>query len=299
MKKIISKRVVKYKFINYKFEKYITKYLFRKFRNFNLDRGQPLAIFAHDYIGVKTSIFGNYEKEEIADLLHFTNSIGIKLSEGTTIDIGGNIGIHAIEFSKISKKVLSFEPNPRVYEILKINTKNLNNIEIFNYGCGKKNETLNLQETFKNLGASSAAFKVRYLDNTVKIQIKPLDEIFDNLSSVNLIKIDVEGMEADVVRGAEKVITKFLPVICFEQHEIDFLSKFHETETIDFLRSIGYKIFVIHQKSIKNPILKKINDIKQLIFGIIDEREVIETKKLNKKFYSMIFAVHSSAALKL
>ena len=282
------------KFIKYRFEKYITKYLFRKAEDFNLKRGQPIVVFANDLIGVKINIFGQYEKEEIEDLLFFMTSNGIDLSEATAIDIGANIGNHSLVFSKISKKTLCFEPSPRIFDVLKINTKNINNIEIFNYGCGKNNETVNFYENFKNLGASSALQLFKYIDNIIKIQVKPLDEIIDTLSNIGLIKIDIEGMEADALKGAEKVITKFRPLICFEQHPEDFLIKFRETEAIDFLRSKGYKIFICQEKSPKNYISQKVLNFKKLMLGINNEREIAESKKIPKKYYNMIFALHSS-----
>ena len=61
------------------------------------------------------------------------------------------------------------------------------------------NQVLKLQENYKNIGSSTAKFKIE-TDNSVEIEIKPLDEFLDKISKLALIKIDVEGMETDVLK---------------------------------------------------------------------------------------------------
>ena len=61
------------------------------------------------------------------------------------VDIGANIGNHSIAFSKISKKVYSFEAHPRTFEILKFNTDKYKNIKIFNIGISNKKGSLFLK----------------------------------------------------------------------------------------------------------------------------------------------------------
>ena len=65
-----------------------------------------------------------------------------RLDKGVILDIGANIGNHTLAFSKISKKVYAFEPNIFVFELLKINTKRLKNVEIFNFGASDRNQSI-------------------------------------------------------------------------------------------------------------------------------------------------------------
>ena len=109
-----------------------------------------------------------------------------------------------------------------------------------------------------------------------------------------LLKIDVEGMEIDVLRGAEKIITKFYPLICFEQHKTDFLDCFNETEVIDWLRKKDYKIYAIYKPTRKNIIVRRLKNLMQMIIGFKDSREIIEYKKLPRGDYDMVYAIHSS-----
>ena len=61
---------------------------------------------------------------------------------------------------------------------------------------------------------------------------------------ISLIKIDVEGMEYDVLLGAKNIISKNKPIICFEQNKKEFDNNCNETNSIDLLRENGYKILV-------------------------------------------------------
>ena len=217
----------------------------------------------------------------------------IDVSDSTAIDIGSNIGNHAIEFAKYFKKVICYEPNPRAYDLLATNTKHLKNVEVFNWGIGSKEEFLQLQENINNIGGSSAKYQIDE-KNIVNIEIKPLDNDFESLKKVMLLKIDVEGMEIDVLRGAEKIITKFYPLICFEQHKTDFLNCFNETEVIDWLRKKDYKIYAIYEPKRKNIIVRRLKNIMQMIAGFKDSREIIEYKNLPRGNYDMVYAIHSS-----
>ena len=296
MKNILSQRVVKEKFFKRLKDKLIEKELIERASTFNQERRIPMAVFGNDYIGLNINIHGLYEKEYIADLYQLMITIGVDLSNSTAIDIGANIGNHTIEFSKYFNKVLCFEPNPRTFDILQANTKNINNIDAFSWGCGIDRKILKMKENYSNMGASSAKFEIE-ADNLVEIEIKPLDEFLDKLSKVALIKIDVEGMEVEALKGAENLINKFNPIICFEQNEWEFTEKFIETEAIDWLRAKGYRMYAnftpIMPKR-KNIILRRLNNIKQLLFGITEKRKIVEFEKFPKGIYHMFYAIHSS-----
>ena len=293
MSNFISKRTVKESYIKGFIDRRLKKELHKRAVSFNQERQQPIAVFANDQIGSLIFLHGLYEKEDIADLHNLLLTIGINISESTAIDIGANIGNHSIYFSKYFKKVLCFEPNSRCFDILSANTKNIENIHLFDWGCGSNHKTMELQEDFNNIGRSSAKIdiKSKYIQ---QIKIKPLDELLDSLENVSLIKIDVEGMEIESLRGARSIIDKFKPVICFEQHKTEFSDDFSETEVIDWLRQNDYRIFTLSQPKSRSKIYQRVHNLKQLLFGVIDERKIYEFKKLPKGNYSMIYAIHAS-----
>lgn len=296
MNKPIYQRTVKESFFKHLVNTLISKELKKRAAAHNLKRGMPIAVFGNDWIGININIHGLFEKEYIVDLNQLLITIGADLSGSTAIDIGANIGNHSIEFSKVFNKVLCFEPNPRTFDILQANTKNINNIDTFNWGCGLNAGLLKLNEDFNNIGGSSAKISIEG-NNCIDISIKPLDRIFDTLSKVGLIKIDVEGMEIEALKGAEKVILEFKPLICFEQHEQEFKEQFYETEVVDWLRSRGYRIYAHSNQKRKNIFFRRLNNIRQLVFGVVQNRKIVQFEKLPKGTYPMIYAIHSSVKI--
>ena len=114
---------------------------------------------------------------------------------------------------------------------------------------------------------------------------------------ISLIKIDVEGMEYDVLLGAKNIISKNKPIICFEQNKKEFDNNCNETNSIDLLRENGYKILVgemekDHAK--QNWIYRRVRNIFWIFFGVTQKRIIKEYERLPKKDYKMIFAIHES-----
>ena len=137
-----------YKYLSrYRFSKPLRKIINRinhRFASRNIKRGNPrIAIFAFDHIGLEINNFGIYEEDLLNAIMSFAkDKLNLK-KLSTFIDVGANIGNHSLYFSKISKKVFSYEPNPNTYELLKFNTRNIPNISaccllIFPVGIGLK-----------------------------------------------------------------------------------------------------------------------------------------------------------------
>ena len=293
MTKIFSERVKRESLYSRLIGTLIKRELNKRSAIHNARRNSPMAVFANDWIGITISVDGIYEGEHLSDLFQILREIDVDTNASSAIDIGANIGNHSIEFSKHFSNVISFEPNPRTFDILAANTKHLSNVQAHNWGCSSSTEKMKFQEDFENIGKSSSAMAIA-ADNEIEILVKPLDELHEGLRNVALIKIDVEGMEYSALKGAERVISKFRPVICFEQHATEFSAKFNETASIDWLRYKGYKLFALAQSKRRNLILKRLNNIKQLFFGITEHRVIVEYERFPKSTFPMIYAVHAS-----
>ena len=134
--------------------------------------------------------------EEMAFLLHFLRA------NDQFIDVGANIGAYSIlAASQIGCKTIAFEPSKKNYSILQENI-HLNNlqefIEIHNFALGEKNET----KTIGTKGALTYITNNQNLD-LQKIEIQRLDDFAEY---AQIIKIDVEGFEEFVLRGAKQVL---------------------------------------------------------------------------------------------
>lgn len=150
------------------------------------------------------------------------------------VDCGANIGSYSIFFSLFcnSKNIYSFEAHPEIFEVLKFNIKNNNckNIVHKNVGISSKKSTLNLISYIpNNKGAfwfwykdedSISPYDSGYKDHK-SVSIKELfveSESLDSLvfDKIDFLKIDVEGMELEVLDGAANIIKKYRPLIYVE-----------------------------------------------------------------------------------
>jgi FkbM family methyltransferase len=183
-----------------------------------IPKGLKLIINPSIDQGVERSLFetGIYER----GTLDFMEK---HLSSGDTfIDIGANIGLMSLIAEKAvgkSGNVWAFEANPKTFQILE---KNLdlnatNSIHTFECGLGDKKETKILYDNWSiNRGAASTVVKGENATETV-ISILTLDEVVVGQSiSVDMIKIDVEGMELEVLAGAQQTIEKNQPFLIVE-----------------------------------------------------------------------------------
>lgn len=176
-----------------------------------------------------------YEIEMLQDI---QNRLSSK-NNNVIIDAGAYIGNHSIFFATHCKasKVISFEPFKESYDKLMDNIR-LNGLDdrITTYNCAlgdkKGKAKINVLDS-DNQGANK-------IDVGVKgnIKIIPLDTILlDDLDRLDLIKIDVEGMEIPLVKGSLKTIHKFSPILYIEAFEMSRL-----IELIKILSPLGYSI---------------------------------------------------------
>lgn len=207
-----------------------------------------------DYI-YKNSVIHNKEWEP-----SITSSINKYLVDDTDfLDIGAHIGLITLSVSafKKARKIHSFECDPINFSCLKLNTRGINNINLYNFGLSDSNKICNINENTYNSGCNHINstidlnginnkysyswlqnVKENYLHNdTSFFSILPLDSLknlFTNVVSV--IKIDVEGYEYFVIAGAKEFLSIHNPVIIIEIGE-DNLDKVNKQ-----LNDLGYYI---------------------------------------------------------
>ncbi len=162
------------------------------------------------------------------------------------LDIGANIGCTSILFGELSKKVYAFEPSPTTFIFLEKNISRSGRENIFphNIGLGEKTSesTLTFSPSFRAGGFVSNQTQPTAELITEKIVLQPLDKIVSslNLEKIDFIKIDVEGFEGHVLRGAKQTLLSNKPVVVLELNHW-CLNAFQRTsipDFFDFLRSI-------------------------------------------------------------
>ena len=90
------------------------------------------AIFSFDGIGTIINVKGVYEREQLDTVMGWMQSK--HPVSGSAVDIGANIGNHGLYFSRFYSNVFCFEPNPRIFKLLEINSRLVNNIKPSNFG---------------------------------------------------------------------------------------------------------------------------------------------------------------------
>lgn len=199
-----------------------------------------MAVFAHDFVGTNIALYGRLERDELEDLFLFLAPVMDRIGAGTALDIGANIGNHAMVFAARFAAVEAFEPNPDVCALLTFNTRELGNVRVHNFGLGSERREGLLIEGAGNLGASRVAGEGTGAEG-VAIRIERLDDIFGIAETdITFVKIDVEGHEEPVLRGGAETLRRCQPVVVLEQHRTEFRNG--STPSIELLRALGYTI---------------------------------------------------------
>lgn len=147
-----------------------------------------------------------YQKEQLDTALSFCTNF----RHG--IDIGANYGLMSYSMSQHFDQVSSFEIVPELNECLRKNMQkfDIRNVNIYGCGLGDKEQEVALDFNPKS------TFRT-HVDKDAKgsIKVKTLDSY--NFGNVDFIKMDVEGYEPLVIKGAIETIKKFKPVILYEE----------------------------------------------------------------------------------
>lgn len=193
--------------------------------------------------GVELSLFetGTYEK----GILHFIES-NFK-SDGVFIDVGANIGLMSIfAASKFPKsKVIAFEAHPNTVELLNRNVElnGIQNIEVFDKALGNAIGKIKIFDNWQvNRGGASTVVQGKD-SKSFEVDLIRLDDTLNDLIP-DMIKVDVEGAELDVLKGAEGLIKRFLPTLIVEISDLREKTQSESIEIVEYIKSLGeYQIF--------------------------------------------------------
>jgi FkbM family methyltransferase len=160
----------------------------------------------------------------------------VKVGSGSVVvDAGAQIGAFSVKASKQvggAGIVYAFEPEPENFQYLIANTEHLNNVRIFNKALWSSEGKKLLYLHPFNVGAHSL-YPPREGDNgTLEVETTSLDDMIKG--KVDFMKIDVEGAELEVLKGAQHILEQFHPFIAVEIH-----SNIYEDICV-FLSNYGY-----------------------------------------------------------
>jgi FkbM family methyltransferase len=183
------------------------------------------------------------------------SAIAQRLRTGDTfVDIGAHIGYYTLKAASTvgaSGRVLAVEPNPRTLKQLQDNVQasNATAVTIFPFACSDSEGILELfAAPSVNTGESSLSRANASQEGAVvvsyKVRARPLDDIVREakVSRVDVIKVDVEGAEYLVLKGASETLARFHPMLIAEVLDDQLKAMGSSVEKLDaLLNSLGYK----------------------------------------------------------
>lgn len=171
--------------------------------------------------------------------------------EGDVIlDVGANIGQTSLNCARLagpSGKVFGFEPDPVNFKQCEVN-KELNSypgVTFFNFALGEEQTSVVMQLGERNRGGNSIVNNTTNEKCSIRIDLKSMDEFAKekNLEKISIVKIDVEGYELNVLKGAVNCLRKYRPTLYIEIDESHLKRQNHTPQDIfNFLQDHGYMI---------------------------------------------------------
>lgn len=158
-------------------------------------------------------------------------------------DIGANVGNHTLFAAKFLKasKVIPFEPNPRAFELLVQNVL-VNGmgdvVDLSKLGVGVSDANSGgfaMQDRERNLGGA------KMLEGEGDLEVFPGHELLADVTP-DFIKIDVEGMEMQVLSGLEPVLKRCRPILMVE------VDNTAEEAFMGWVAAQGYAVLSTHQR---------------------------------------------------
>jgi FkbM family methyltransferase len=192
--------------------------------------------------------FGFVPKKTLTREHMFLKSLDFK---GKVVyDVGGHVGLVTMFFARETEetgRVVTFEPNPQNYNAIldHIELNGFTNVQVIQIGLASKRETLKFVVTDSALGTADPSKQKHLLRQegvkVFQIEVDTMDNqiTVNNLPKPDFVKIDVEGLEIDVLRGMSQTISNYRPEIFIELHGTS------EQEIAEFLLSYNYNIYQI------------------------------------------------------
>jgi FkbM family methyltransferase len=196
------------------------------------------------FIGKSIQYYGEYSQGEV-ELFEQICKKG-----DVVVEVGANIGAHTLPLSRMVEEcgeVFAFEPQRIVFQTLCANMALNSRTNVHTYELGVANEIKKLSLPAINYTQKGNFGGIDLQHNAYEVvQVVALDG-FLNVSRLDFLKIDVEGMELQVLQGALRLIRKYQPIIYLENDRV------HLSEAlIEYLWGLDYELYW-HAPPLFNP----------------------------------------------
>ncbi len=167
------------------------------------------------------------------------------------LDVGANIGVHTLFLSRLvgqEGRIISLEPYPPVLEKLKQNLvmNHADNVTMLPLAASDKQDVLTLVNTeADNQGMASLWHDSQQkIIDQYKVDVTTLDAIAkdQNLDSIALIKMDIQGNEAKALLGSQQILRDFQPILIFEYDRSWETANASLDTVLEYLRTFDYQL---------------------------------------------------------
>lgn len=210
--------------------------------------GQKINHHLAGDISFCTYVDGRYEPNEM-------HAVASTLRPGMCfVDVGANAGLFTLLAAAAvgpSGAVHAFEPSPRERAHLQSNIElnSLKNVHVYPVALGSAAQTASLSVSDREHPGQNTLGGFSYRETSqaysIEVSVETLDQVVEreSVNRIDLMKIDVEGSETAVIRGASAALRRFRPVIIAEANETALSQMGSNTnELLDLIRSQGYEV---------------------------------------------------------
>lgn len=192
---------------------------------------------------------GYYEK----NVIHWLKRLVAETKQPVFYDIGANYGFYSLMLSSSCSAVYAFEPVKSTFKILKknISINKLKNVKLVRAAIGSEHKVgyINIYSSSGNNSTYKRNIPANHPTKFLKKEeikfIKLSDySLANSLLPPTLMKIDVEGGELDVLRGAKTLIEKYMPTIVIEYSDNTSRDAGYDRSLIyTELKNAGYNLY--------------------------------------------------------
>jgi FkbM family methyltransferase len=197
--------------------------------------GWMLYHTADQFIGRGLKKYGEFSEGEVALFRQLLRPGDL------VVEAGANFGAHTGAMAKMVGDqgfIIAFEPQRLVFQAMVANValNSLTNVITIQAGLGAYQGSIKVPVLNPAKGHNFGGLSIGSHNAGEEVPVKTIDSL--NLNRCRLIKVDVEGMECEVLEGARNTITRLRPVLYVENDRTE-----HSRHLIAMIQSFGYKLW--------------------------------------------------------
>jgi FkbM family methyltransferase len=198
------------------------------------------------YIGASIGKYGEFSYGEMELFQHL-------LAEGCcVVEVGANIGAHTLGMSNrvgMSGRIYAYEPQRIVFQTLCANMaiNSRTNVYCFEQAASNTREAITLPDIDYTRQGNFGGIAIDRFSTGRPLKVVVLDEELKAIPRLDLFKVDVEGMEHQVIAGAKALISMHKPVLYVENDRVE-----KSRALIELIQSMEYRLYW-HIPKLYNP----------------------------------------------